>query len=591
MQIAKSKLPIRSHWLLPTLFLVTSAFSAKADTPRDKLLRLVPEDVGFCLVIQDGRGHSDAFLRSPFAKKLWDSPIGKAISNAPEQRKLVEFEAQLQQGLGVTWGQLRDDIFGDAIVFAYRPGSPGKEDQEQGLMLVHARDAKRLAEIAARFNDLQKQSGDLKEVLVREHRGVKYDCRVESRSQNFAYLHGSLLAFSTREEMIQQVIDLEQKATKEESAILGHLRRLGADQALAALWINPRAFDAAFEQKAKQLRGPEASILQIVQQHWKAISGIALSAKVKESEVELALALAAQPDLLPAAVKAVFAEEAKPSDLWRAFPGDALLAVGGRLDAAAWNEFLSGILPEEHRKAIREAAQKFVSPALGKSDTTDLLPCLGPDWGLCVIAPRQEGKGWFPHTIWALRIQPGGIDRALLNAVNSLALLGVLFYNGSHPDQITFNSLDKFKMEGSYLTNDKEFPAGFQPAFTLKDGYFILASSPAAISRFNLTPAPAVKGAGGLGGPSGRRDADIPLFRMSLVDLAQFLTDHQTALADHIVKKKQISKPEVTPKLEALAEVCRLFKRVDLVQRSGSGKLTLALRVQTAVPLSDASSK
>src|SRR5262249_8518955 len=155
-----------------------------------------------CLVIQDLRGHSDAFLRSPFAKKLWESPIGMAISSAPEHKKLAEFEGHLQQGLGVSWAQLRDDIFGDAVVFAYRPGSPGKEDQEQGLMLLHARNSKLLTDIAARFNDIQKQSGDLKEVLVREHHGVKYDCRVDRKGENFAYLHGALLAFSTREEMI-----------------------------------------------------------------------------------------------------------------------------------------------------------------------------------------------------------------------------------------------------------------------------------------------------------------------------------------------------------------------------------------------------
>jgi hypothetical protein len=587
MQNVKCKMLIESHWLFAILLLVTFVPSANASTPRDNLLRLVPEDVGFCLVIQDLRQHSDSFLRSPFVKKFLESPIGKAISDAPEQKKLAEFEAHLKLGLGVTWAQLRDDIFGEAVVFAYRPGSPGKEEQEQGLMLLHARDAKLLAEIAARFNDLQKQSGDVKEILVREHHGAKYDCRVESRGQNFAYLHGPLLAFSTREELIQQVIELEQKTAKEESAVFGQFRRLGADDTLAALWINPRAFDAAFEQKAKQVHGPDGSILQVVQKHWKAISGFALSAKVKESELEMALAISAQADLLPAEGKAVFAGESKPSALWHAFPENAILAIGGRLDVAAWNDFLSGILPEENRKAIREAARKFAGPALGKKDTTDVLPLLGPDWGACILAPGPDDKCWFPHTIWAFRIQSGGLDRALLNAMNSLALLGVFAYNGSHPDQITFHSLDK--LEGSYLTNDQEFPSGFQPAFALKDGFFILASSPAAIARFSLGPTNKV--GGGNERPGGSSNSDVPLFRMSLTDLAQFLTDHQSALVDHISKKKQISKPDITPKLEALTQVCRLFKRVDLVQQSGSGNLKLYLRVQTAYSLSGSSKK
>src|SRR5438128_10646321 len=97
---------------LAALLLIAFALPVRAGLPRDDLLRLVPEDVGFCLVIQDLRGHSDAFLRSPFTKKWWESPIGKAISSAPEHKKLIEFEAQLKQGLGVTWAQLRDDIFG-----------------------------------------------------------------------------------------------------------------------------------------------------------------------------------------------------------------------------------------------------------------------------------------------------------------------------------------------------------------------------------------------------------------------------------------------------------------------------------------------
>ena len=118
MQIAKCKLQIglaSSSWPIAILLQVIFTLTAQAGTPRDDLLRLVPEDVGFCLVIQDLRGHSQSFLQSPFAKKLWESPIGMTIASAPEQKKLLEFEAQLRQGLGVTWPQLRDEIFGDAV--------------------------------------------------------------------------------------------------------------------------------------------------------------------------------------------------------------------------------------------------------------------------------------------------------------------------------------------------------------------------------------------------------------------------------------------------------------------------------------------
>jgi hypothetical protein len=576
MPVAKSKLQL-GRWPLAALLLMLSALPATAGTPRDNLLRLVPEDVGFCLVIQDLRGHSQAFFQSPFANKLWESPIGKAIAGAPEQQKLREFETQLQQGLGVSWQQLRDEIFGDAVIFAYRPGSPGKEDQEQGLMLVQVRDAQLLADLAKRFNEIQRQAGDLKEMSDLEHNGVKYQRRLERHGENFAYLHGSLLAFSTREAMLQQVIDLERKSSAEEPAILRHLRRLDADQALAALWINPRAFDASFEQKAKQLQGTEATILQTIQAHWKAVDGIALTATMKESEVKLTLALSAKTDLLPGSAKAVFGGEARPTDLWRAFPDNALLAMGGRLDTAAWNDFLSGFLPEDKRQALRDLANRFAGPALGKNVAKEVLPSLGPDWGLCVLAPsaEAENKGWMPHAVLALRIQQPDIGHAVLQTLKSLALLGMFAYNGSHPDQITFHSMEK--MEGSYLDNKEQFPPGFQPAFALNDGYLVLASSPEAMRRFDFKKATAATGA-----------KEIPLFRLSFHELAQYLHAHQSALAEHIAKKSQepsVSKEEVSRKLSDLIQICQLFKRMELVQRSDAGTLTLALRLQTAYSL------
>jgi hypothetical protein len=235
-------------------------------------------------------------------------------------------------------------------------------------------------------------------------------------------------------------------------------------------------------------------------------------------------------------------------------------------------------LPEDKRQAIRDAANRFAGPALGKNVAKDVLPGLGPDWGLCVLAPPAEqggDKSWVPHAILALRIQRDDIAHAVLQTLNSLALLGVFAYNGGHPDQLTFHSLDK--MEGSYLANDKEFPPGFQPTFALKDGFLVLASSPAAIHRFEFRPAATVPGA-----------ADVPLFRMSLRDIAKHLSAHQSALAEHIAKKNQghpVSKEEIAHKLADLTQICQLFDRLEVVQRSDSGKLTLALRLQTAFPL------
>src|ERR1700693_5917642 len=125
--------------LLPVtafLFGLPLAGRARAAQARDELLRLVPDDVGFGLVLQDLRRHSQLFLGSPFMEEFRRSPLGLAIKNAPQTEKLAAVEKLFQTYLHVDGARLRDDIFGDAMILAYRPGPPGKPELEQGLILI-----------------------------------------------------------------------------------------------------------------------------------------------------------------------------------------------------------------------------------------------------------------------------------------------------------------------------------------------------------------------------------------------------------------------------------------------------------------------
>src|SRR5262249_14869318 len=146
----------------------------------------------------------------------------------------------------------------------------------------------------------------------------------------------------------------------------------------------------------------------------------------------------------------------------------------------------------------------------------EVLPNLGPDWGLCLTTPTD--KETFPHVLTALRVKPGNkvnpIDRALVNAVQALASLGVLRYNLTVPpgQQLHIKSVVEDKVEIKSLHSPGGLPGGIQPAFALKDGYLLLATSLEPIRRF----APAAGGAP----PS---SAEMPLLRMSLQEWAKYL--------------------------------------------------------------------
>src|SRR5262245_58012870 len=100
------------RFFLSVLILAALASSAFAATPREELLRLVPEGAGFCVVVQNLRDHAERLAASPFVADFLVCPLGEAIRSSAEMRQLVDLEKQLTKQFGVDWLKLRDEVFG-----------------------------------------------------------------------------------------------------------------------------------------------------------------------------------------------------------------------------------------------------------------------------------------------------------------------------------------------------------------------------------------------------------------------------------------------------------------------------------------------
>ena len=125
------------------IFLLVFAASpcfAQGPSPRDDLLRLVPRDFGFCLILNDLRGTSARWEKSTWIQAVITSPLGRSVLDAPEFKQLLQFQQDLKKQLGVTWPELRDDVLGDAVVLAYQPAALNDTRSEEGILLLHARD-------------------------------------------------------------------------------------------------------------------------------------------------------------------------------------------------------------------------------------------------------------------------------------------------------------------------------------------------------------------------------------------------------------------------------------------------------------------
>jgi hypothetical protein len=547
------------------------------------------------VVVGDLRAYAAKVTDSAWLNTLRQSPLGQAVVNSAEFKKLDQFLREgLPRRLQIDWARLRDDVLGDAVAFAYRPGPPERPEQERGLVLIWARDAALLATVVTRLNELQKETGELRELRVHEHQGRKYYQRVEQQADYYYYtlyspmqavpvsvpvplagghyyfLDGPLLAVSAQKDVLLGVIDARVAGpAARTSPVSAQLVRAGADKALAALWMNPRAFDAALRRQAAQALPAEAQGLGTFLRYWQALDAVVVALDVGQ-DLQLSLSVQARPEELPPAAPRLLAAASQASELWARFPPDSILAVAGRVDAAALKDVLAEFLTAEARAAAGSALHRSLGAALGMDLVLDVLPRLGPDWGFCVAAAPGDDTG-FPHILAVLRVQPGPegspVDQALRNAVQFYAGLAVFAHNAKQADQMRIKTAVQDTVEVKYLADSKALPAGLKPALALKDGYLVLASSPDAVRRFAARPAAVSSG------------AEVPLLRLSFPELVRFLKSRREPLLSFLADQNQTSRETAGRWLDGLLETLEVFQALEVTQRADGGQLLLRVRL------------
>lgn len=548
----------------------------QAVSPRDELLRFVPDDVGFCFVMQDMRVHAADLAASPFIAQLRMSPAGAAFRATDEVKKLNQVEQYLHQALGTGWEQLRDDVLGDAIVFAYRPGPPAKPEEEQGLVLLRGRNGEVVSQLVEKINQAQKKDGSLTDLQEVKYHNATYYRRVEPKQTNFYYLRGPVFLFTSQEETLRRAIDLDRTTADAEPVLARRLREVGADRAVLALWLNPRAFDASLEEKAARAVGTEAALQQNVLAYWKAVNGIAVWANL-ESDLRISFAQRFQPEKMPTTVRRFLEAASKPSELWRRFPDDALLACAVRIDASAVLELIQDLKPDEDKSAA------VANAAFGNELIKNVLSHVGPDWGFCLTAPPPDGKEWSPQAFLAVRAEPGDevapVDQALLSAVHTAALAAVLAYNRRHAvEPARLKSVLSNKQTIHYVESAHALPPGIQPAYGLVNGWMAIASSPDVFRRFTeAAPKAAVE-----------EGTAFPLLRASFKGWRDYLSERREPLATALAEKNQLTAPDMRKRLDDLIGVLQFVDKFEIDCRAAPGLTVVTLTIQTARPLKKA---
>jgi hypothetical protein len=553
-------------WIVAAFTLVHAPLPAQESTRAVDLVQLTPQDFGMVAVARDLRANLERWGQSPWLAKLHRSPIGAFLQQGQELADLKKLHDDFKNHLGVDWATLRDDVFGDLVVFGYRPGPQNKPDLEEALFLVRPRRPEALTTLVDKINHWQKKSGELKSLDSLEHRGVKYLRRTGAKETHYYFQDGGVFALTSHEATLKEVIErFKEPSGKTASTWSRWLGQAGADKAFLALAVNPRPFDPEFQTKSPAAGKPEENP-KLLADAWQALDCLVLGVRLDNS-LEFKLSVQARIKDLPEAYRRLFADAGKPSLLWQYFPERPIVALAGQVNVTEFMNGLAQLLPPPARKSLLDQ-KRNIGALIGLDLPGDVYPNVGPDWGLCLF-PAADPKH-MPQLLAALAVRPGAkeapVDQSLVKGLQFLVGLALFEYNRTHENPIRLLTLKQGEVEVKYLTADKLFPAGFQPAFALKDGYLVLGSSPAAIAQFKKNEAAPAAG------------AEIPVFRLSASELAKLLRHQRPHLVDQIAQRNNIDPDLASQGLDGVINVLDLFDRFEWTQAAAGNQFSAMWR-------------
>lgn len=562
--------------LTAALLLALASDPVSAQTPpspRDELLRLVPNDTAICLVVQGVRERSKIVAASPLAAWIQEK-YGSAIGTAPEIDKLKGVETLFTTFLGVSLTELRDDIFGDAIVLTYQPGPVGKPDAEQGCVMLKARDPAKLAKLIDKLNTAQKSSNDLSTIAERTHKDQKYFQRVKGEGKGeFYLLKDDLFVFAAQEASIQAVIDQSLKPKAIPNPVAASIQRLGVQNSFLLCWFNPRKLDA--EVKAHVAAAGSAKEKATRQQFtdlWSALDDIAIYLDA-DKNLELGFAAVYRADAMPGEFKTVLGSRLKSSALWQVIPDDSILALAGRTTGRQLLDVMLSLTAADERASARQEIEKAIGAVAGKDEAPKMLQAVGPDWGVWVTRPRKES--WFPEITAAIRVEGDSPDvqESIVKTLAFYLQFARVSYNRDHDDQIEARTERSDKAgEVTTFSNAKLFPPGLRPSYGMTSGYLVMASSPELVQAFRK--------------PDDAKATDVAvLLRVSGSALQGYLGAHGPTIAKWVADHQKRPTADVKKEIETLREFLSVLDRAELRIRGDGKTIRCSVQLKFVKPL------
>lgn len=560
--------------LLSAIAVVLSATCRSLASDSDELLKLVPSDVGACLIVDDFASHFQQLSESEIWKRVQATPLYSGWYESPQRRRMAQIWAIAPFYFGLSGKQLRDDIFGQSTVLAFRPGD-SQGTKEVGILFCKATDEELLTTLVSTLTS--ERPG--RETQKRSHRDHTYFLRREGNERtDFLLQIGSVGVLTDSEPAIQRVID-----TFLDGGSFGDLDAVRAakgaipDDCVASLLIHPRAFDRALFDKVQTAKERDRLIAEQIKASWTSLQWMAWTIRLDQA-LELMLlwrgdAKDSDESTAPDARQAM-------AEFWRHLPPDTFAAAVTEVDLTAFFRFLSRLADQKAKRDVGLMSTILQQLLAGYDLMDDVLPKLGPMIGIALV----PGDHAVPTLLGVLQIRDTQVTRddlplsvAIEFALRPLLVFVGMEHNRERSDQYRTSLRSDNGARIHFLHGSHVAPTWLQPAFAVHAGYFLAATNPQGIANW-YSSEPKHHGLDTVLAAASDSDAPVQLAFVNLKRMTEHLRLHQSKIVSMLARSPE-QESQIREKLGHLLSLGGLFDRilVSALETKQANQLRIAL--------------
>lgn len=557
-----------------------------------ELLRHIPADVGYCLVVDRWETLAEQWQAGPLSQRLPLWPVYQQWLGTEDARQLQRVLDIVADRLEQPLPEFLSEATAGGIALA---AIPNGRDEPSILLLASSGHERAIRKFLTQWN--REDSAELTELTLK---GVAYQKRTIPRSESTVHYYarlGNIFAVSDSEAALQQVLVLHEKSLADSlTGTRGYQRVLeeftGKPPVVA--YINPRSWDELIE-RPEDPNPVQGWLIDF----WDNCHAVGLGMQFQQGVTCEVIALTS-PLAQPSAGQVTDGDDSPPKSgvsdavsspppataFLQHVPADALVVLTGRLQITELGDWVEAQIPEQDRRqwqTMRQLARGFL---LGQDLFDDVLTQAGPEWGFylqpAALAAGDENNTDAESTIAtalpmdgllaiefhrpaASRDERTAVQNSLRNALGNgwnvaAALLGGQQKRRAvvHTEKIT--SKDNVETRLGWI--DALGPA--LPAYAVTDEYLLIATRPELIRSFIAGPPKK-----SLSTSTRFQDLATRWFpdphQLGFVDIAglrRFIATRRSRFAEDAVLKQQLTTAEADSRIQKLLDALELLDGV-----------------------------